>query len=85
MVFVRTVREKRKIVFNKGSWRMRKVIQRRANNGKENIKENKYTQNPEEMLETDLEGRRRQFKRRIKRTNDSVGRIQKRKDRRRKF
>ncbi|WP_314611521.1 hypothetical protein, partial [uncultured Granulicatella sp.] len=35
---------------------MEKVIQRRANNGKEKHpkKENKYTQNPEEMLETDL-------------------------------
>jgi len=35
---------------------MEKVIQRRANNGKEKHqkKENKYTKNPEEMLETDL-------------------------------
>lgn len=64
---------------------MEKVIQRRANNGKEKHqkKENKYTKNPEEMLETDLKEEGVQEE---EQENQRFGgKDSKRKDRKRKF
>ena len=64
---------------------MEKVIQRRANNGKEKHpkKENKYTQNPEEMLETDLKEEAVQDQ--VQENQGFGGKNSKRKGQKRKF